>query len=68
MELPQYVDRELGSSVSAAERELLLGDALLHTDTNPHSLLVAADRGYRVDWALPAAGPSWIDVAERRCG
>ncbi|MEU1778142.1 aminoglycoside phosphotransferase [Streptomyces abikoensis] len=64
VELPQYVDRELGGAVSAAERELLLGDALLHTDTNPHNLLVGADRAYLVDWALPAVGPSWIDAAE----
>lgn len=63
-ELPQFVDRELGGAVSAAERELLLGDALLHTDTNPHNLLVGADRAYLVDWALPAVGPAWVDVAE----
>ncbi|MFI0914344.1 phosphotransferase [Streptomyces abikoensis] len=64
VELSQYVDRELGGAVSAAERELLLGDALLHTDTNPHNLLVGAERAFLVDWALPAAGPAWVDVAE----
>ncbi|MBB4893522.1 hypothetical protein FHS39_002553 [Streptomyces olivoverticillatus] len=61
--LPQYVDRELGGAVSSTERELLLGDALLHTDTNPHNLLIGDGRAWLIDWAMPAAGPAWVDVA-----
>ncbi|MGW2223841.1 phosphotransferase [Streptomyces formicae] len=45
------------------ERELLQGDALLHTDTNPHNLLITEDRAFLVDWAMPARGPEWVDVA-----
>lgn len=62
--LPYLVDRDLLNFVTATERELLLGDALLHTDTNPHNLLVGPGRAWLVDWAMPAVGPAWVDVAE----
>ncbi len=60
--VPSFADRFVG--VLSPERlELLRGDTLLHTDTNPHNLLVGDDRVWIVDWAMPAAGPAWVDVA-----
>ncbi|WP_416972602.1 protein kinase [Streptomyces sp. 4F14] len=42
---------------------LLRGDALLHTDINPHNLLVAGPRVWAVDWAWPTRGAAFIDPA-----
>ncbi|MEU6849009.1 phosphotransferase [Actinacidiphila alni] len=49
--------------LSDAEQLLLAGDALLHTDTNPHNLLIGPAGAHVVDWAMVAAGPAWVDVA-----
>lgn len=43
--------------------ELLAGDHLLHTDLNPHNILVT-DTGTRiVDWSWPTLGAAWVDTA-----
>lgn len=59
---PRLTDR-FGGHLDDAGQLLLAGDALLHTDTNPHNLLVADSRARIVDWAMVAAGPAWADVA-----
>lgn len=59
---PPFADR-LGAHLDDAGRLLLAGNSLLHTDTNPHNIVIADGRAHLVDWAMPAAGPAWVDVA-----
>src|SRR5437868_10701999 len=43
----------------------MLGDALLHTDLNPHNLLITPDhRGYVVDWGFASRGAAWIEIGQ----
>ncbi|MET8181480.1 phosphotransferase [Streptomyces sp. NPDC005336] len=62
--LPQFADR-FRKFLEPGEAEALKGSHLLHTDTNPHNLMIADhDRvAYVVDWAMPAIGPAWVDPA-----
>jgi hypothetical protein len=47
-----------------ANRELLKGGALLHTDFNPLNILITPDNtAHIVDWAWPTLGAAWIDPA-----
>jgi hypothetical protein len=41
---------------------LLAGDQLLHTDLNPHNILIG-EHAHIVDWAWPTLGAAWIDAA-----
>ncbi|QKW51332.1 phosphotransferase [Streptomyces buecherae] len=62
--LPRFAER-FAAHLRPGEAEALGGPYLLHTDTNPHNLMIEATSGvaYIVDWAMPALGPAWIDVA-----
>ncbi|MGI5530431.1 phosphotransferase [Streptomyces syringium] len=60
--VPRFADRWT-RFLGPGELRLLDGETLLHTDTHPHNLMVTDDRAYLVDWATPALGPAWVDVA-----
>ncbi len=41
---------------------LLAGDQLLHTDLNPHNILIG-EHARIIDWAWPTLGAAWVDAA-----
>lgn len=48
---------------AGTDPELFAGDRLLHTDLNPHNVLVTKEAAYLVDWSWPSQGAAWIDTA-----
>ncbi|MGV9312561.1 phosphotransferase family protein [Streptomyces sp. NPDC003691] len=60
--IPQLADAFAGY-LKPGEAEALRGTRLLHTDMNPHNVLIGRGQAYVVDWAMPALGPPWVDAA-----
>lgn len=59
--LRRLEDRWAGLADDSA-LELLAGEHLLHTDLNPHNILIG-ERAHIIDWSWPSLGVAWIDAA-----
>ncbi|MGH3825429.1 MAG: hypothetical protein ACRDRA_21700 [Pseudonocardiaceae bacterium] len=59
--LRRFEDRWAGLAADAA-LTLLSGEHLLHTDLNPHNILIA-EHARILDWAWPTLGAAWVDPA-----
>ncbi|MFF7248525.1 phosphotransferase family protein [Embleya sp. NPDC008237] len=66
LELPPLAER-WAEHLTPAERSLLGGTHLLHTDLNPWNVLIGDDgngkRACFVDWGMSAIGPAWAELA-----
>jgi hypothetical protein len=62
-ELPlRHMQDRWADLADGSELELLAGEQLLHTDLNPHNILIG-EHAHIVDWAWPTLGAAWIDTA-----
>nr|WP_232328301.1 aminoglycoside phosphotransferase [Kibdelosporangium sp. MJ126-NF4] len=57
------IERRWAGHADECELALLAGDRLLHTDLNPHNILITLDGARIVDWAWPTLGAAFIDPA-----
>ncbi|MEV5576202.1 phosphotransferase [Spirillospora sp. NPDC052269] len=49
----------------ADDASAMAGDALLHTDLNPHNLLISeTGRAVAVDWAFASKGAPWVELCQ----
>ncbi|MFE7659259.1 phosphotransferase family protein [Streptomyces celluloflavus] len=62
IELRLAEQRLAGYVTSPADLAHFAGNTLLHTDLNPHNVLIA-DRAYLVDWGWATRGAAWLDAA-----
>lgn len=57
------IERRWAGHADEQDLALLAGDQLLHTDLNPHNILITSAGARIVDWAWPTLGAAWIDPA-----
>ncbi|OKH95576.1 phosphotransferase [Streptomyces uncialis] len=62
--VPDLAERFAGH-LDRTESASLKGRCLLHTDLNPHNILIdgRTSAAWFLDWAMPAVGPPWVDPA-----
>lgn len=56
-------ERRWATFLDENDRVLLAGNTLLHTDYNPHNVLIEGDRALLIDWAWPTLGAAHVDPA-----
>lgn len=61
--LPAYADR-FAAHAAPGQLALLDGNTLIHADINQHNIHITDTAAWLVDWATPARGPAWADIAE----
>lgn len=57
------IERRWAGQADEHDLALLAGDRLLHTDLNPHNILITLAGARIVDWAWPTLGAAFIDPA-----
>ncbi|OKJ99027.1 hypothetical protein AMK34_13065 [Amycolatopsis sp. CB00013] len=57
------IERRWAGYADQRELAVLAGDRLLHTDLNPHNILITTSGAKIVDWAWPTLGAAWVDPA-----